>query len=279
MAKNSHFPHDEHQHGMTFKQQTRNWLLRIFHVFTMMQAFLVFICLASATLAFAPQPLTVKSGIPALPQTPASTRSPITFLRDASVSDQETDDTTLQAQSAVNVTTASNDTQVAVAPVDGQKEPEVWVDESKNVELIGLLVWGISLSAFILYNNFVEPWPMPTMVEVPIRFWRIIHVVSGMMFGGGIILTTLIEWLVASNKNPPVLQFWFDKVPLLDAAVVLPSLSISVISGTGLAIENYGGLGEAPVHIAITFYALVAFGKYYRYAFTVNVFVTLHLIY
>jgi len=140
---------------------------------------------------------------------------------------------------------------------------ELWEKDSKNVELYFLLAWGIALSAFILINNFVEPWPMPQMVQVPERFWRATHVVSGMLFGGGIVLTTAIEWLVASNKNPSVLQFWFDKVPLLDAAIVLPSLTISVISGTGLTIENYGGLGTSPPHIPITFYALVSFATWW----------------
>jgi hypothetical protein len=34
------------------------------------------------------------------------------------------------------------------------------------------------------------------------------------------------EWLVVENKNDTVLQFWFDKVPLLDGLIVLPVLSV-----------------------------------------------------
>ena len=37
----------------------------------------------------------------------------------------------------------------------------------------------------------------------------------------------------------------------------------SVISGIGVAIENYGGLGTSPPHIAITFYALVVFATWW----------------
>ena len=44
--------------------------------------------------------------------------------------------------------------------------------------------------------------------------------IGGMLFGGGIILTTCIERLVAKSSNAPVLQFWFDKVPLLDGLIV-----------------------------------------------------------
>lgn len=52
-------------------------------------------------------------------------------------------------------------------------------------------------------------------------------------------------------------------MPLLDAAIVLPALTIAMISGTGLAVEHYGGLGIAPPHIATVFYALVAFATWW----------------
>lgn len=169
-----------------------------------------------------------------------------------------------EEQSVVSSNAENNETGLeSLATLKEDETVDLWEDESKNVEVYFLLAWGISLSIFILVNNFVGPWPMPQMEDVPERFWRATHVISGMLFGGGIIITTAIEWLVASNKNPPVLQFWFDKVPLLDAVIVLPSLTISVISGTGVAIENYGGLGTSPPHIAITFYALVAFATWW----------------
>jgi hypothetical protein len=66
---------------------------------------------------------------------------------------------------------------------------------------------------------------------------------------------------VVQNKNAPVLQFWFDKVPLLDAVIVLPALTVSMISGTGLTIKRYGGLALAPTHIPIVFYTLIALSQ------------------
>jgi hypothetical protein len=133
-----------------------------------------------------------------------------------------------------------------------------WVDESKKVELILLTVWLISLSAFILINNTVGPWPL-VLKTVPERVFFLSHMIGGMLFGGGIILTTCIERLVAKSANAPVLQFWFDKVPLLDGLIVVPALTVSMISGTGLTIVRYGGLNIAPPHVDAIFWTLIAF--------------------
>mmetsp|Transcript_17416 Transcript_17416/g.33058 ORF Transcript_17416/g.33058 Transcript_17416/m.33058 type:complete len:318 (-) Transcript_17416:171-1124(-) len=139
-----------------------------------------------------------------------------------------------------------------------------WVDESKHVELVGLIAWMVSISAFILMNNFVGPWPA-ALHQVPERVYFLGHMLGGMLFGGGVVLTTAIEWMVAKNKNPAVMQFWFDKVPLLDMALVLPGLTLSMFSGTGLTIVRYGGLALAPPHIVYAFWALVAFAAWWAF--------------
>lgn len=141
-------------------------------------------------------------------------------------------------------------------------EEEEWVADSKVVELAALGLWMAALSGFILMNNFVGPWPA-VMSAVPERIWFTLHMLGGMLFGGGIILTTALEWLVAENKNESVLQFYFDKVPLLDAAIVLPGLTMAMISGVGLTILRYGGLGIAPPHIPVVFYTLTAFAGWW----------------
>lgn len=97
------------------------------------------------------------------------------------------------------------------------------------------------------------------MKTVPERWFFLSHMVGGMLFGGGIILTTCIERLVAKSANPAVLQFWFDKVPELDGLIVVPALTISMISGTGLSIVRYGGLNVAPPHVGAIFWTLIAF--------------------
>jgi hypothetical protein len=139
---------------------------------------------------------------------------------------------------------------------------ESWKNESKMAELIALLVWGVGINTFILINKFIGPWP-DAMNSVPEKVFFTFHMLGGMLFGGGIILTTAIEWLVVQNKNSPVLQFWFDEVPLLDAAIVLPALTVLIISGTGLTIKSYGGLALAPTHITIVFYTLIAFAAWW----------------
>ena len=143
-----------------------------------------------------------------------------------------------------------------------QHESIEWVDESKHVELVGLITWMSLLSTFILINNFVGPWPS-FLSHVHERVWFLGHMMGGMLFGGGVILTAAIEWLVTQNKNTAVLQFWFDKVPLLDMALVLPGLTLSMISGTGLSVVRYGGLAFAPPHIQYAFWALVAFAVWW----------------
>jgi hypothetical protein len=128
---------------------------------------------------------------------------------------------------------------------------------SKMLELGALGAWQASISSFILVNNFVGPWP-EAMTQVPERVFFLYHMLGGMLFGGGVLLTAAIEWLVVENKNDAVLQFWFDKVPLLDGIIVLPALTVSIVSGTGLSIRRYGSLGHAPEHIQAALYALMA---------------------
>jgi len=132
------------------------------------------------------------------------------------------------------------------------------LSDEKKLELILLAVWGISLSAFILINNAYGPWPL-FMKKVPERMFFLFHMYGGMLFAGGIILTTCIEREVAKSNNPQVLKFWFDKVPTLDGLIVVPALTVSMISGTGLSIVRYGGLNIAPPHVDAIFWTLIAF--------------------
>ncbi|KAL7525163.1 hypothetical protein ACHAWF_001236, partial [Thalassiosira exigua] len=132
------------------------------------------------------------------------------------------------------------------------------IDESKKVELVLLGMWGIFISSFILINNFSGPWPL-FMKKIPKRVYLLSHMVGSMVFGGGIIVTTCIERVVAKSKNPKVLWFWFNKVPEFDGLIVVPALTVSMISGMGLCIVRYGGLNRSPPHIHTIFWTLVAF--------------------
>jgi uncharacterized membrane protein len=145
--------------------------------------------------------------------------------------------------------------QASLSPI---KEDEKEKSAINPVELAGLAVWMGALSTFLLRNNFGGPWPA-IISTVPEDVWLFIHALAGMFFGGGIIITTCVEFLVAKSKNPSVLTFWFEKVPGLDLSIVLPAISVAIVSGVGLASVKYGGLGEAPIHIKASLHLLVFF--------------------
>jgi hypothetical protein len=137
----------------------------------------------------------------------------------------------------------------------------------RRLEQVGRVHWlgalEATLSAFLLTNQFVGPWPEDFILDVPQRTFLLIHFLSGMLFGGGIILTTCIEWLVvdstSSGNNKDALLFWFQRVPQLDAFLVVPALTSAVVSGVALAVQNYERLSFAPLHIRMSLYTLVLF--------------------
>ena len=136
------------------------------------------------------------------------------------------------------------------------------MDALNPVELMVLASWMGLLSIYILINNFIGPWPVQiTMVSDTV--WLLIHSIAGMLFGGGIILSTCIEWMVAQSKELKVMNFWFDKVPAIDMIVVLPAISMAIISGGGLAAVRYGGLGVAPFHVKHALLILVLFAVWW----------------
>lgn len=183
---------------------------------------------------------------------PSTTRS----FQMEPLSSTSTDEETVVAE--VVTTETSSSAELVTTPTTAMKEEERWEADSKVVELVALGIWLVAISSFILINNFSGPFPA-FMKQVPERVFFLSHMIGGMLFGGGIILTTCIERLVAKSKNAPVLQFWFDKVPLLDGLIVVPALTVSMVSGTGLSIVRYGGLNIAPPHVGAIFWTLIAF--------------------
>lgn len=136
-------------------------------------------------------------------------------------------------------------------------------DDNELAEYAGLASWIGGLSSFLLINNFVGPWPAALLQAIPVKAFGLTHAIAGMLFGGGIILTTLIEWLATDSKNTSVLNFYFDKVPTLDAMVVLPALTASILSGVGLAVDHYGSLGQSPFHVVGAISTLLAFAVWW----------------
>jgi Predicted integral membrane protein (DUF2269) len=144
----------------------------------------------------------------------------------------------------------------STSSVSNSKEEK---DDSSLKEIAGVGTLIASLSAFLLVNNFVGPWPAAMFEATPVKAFGLTHALGGMLFGGGIIITTLLEWLAVSSKDPSVLKFYFDKVPKLDAFVVLPALAASIFSGVGLAVDHYGSLGESPFHVVGAISTLLIF--------------------
>ena len=154
-----------------------------------------------------------------------------------------------------------------LASIPSDKDNAIENGGSSPLEIVAVGIWMALLSSFLLLNNFSGPWPSTLPTLFPDAVWLFIHAVTGMLFSGGIILTTLIEWLVVGEALrrdskqgvQSILQFWFGKVPTLDICVVLPALTAAIFSGTGLACLRYGSLDQAPIHVKASLHALVTF--------------------
>jgi hypothetical protein len=126
-------------------------------------------------------------------------------------------------------------------------------------EIIGLGLLLLSVSAFILINRFVGPWPASIIYAVPSEYWRLFHYLGATVFGGSIILTTCMEWLIVSCNIPSVQKFWFERVPLLDLGIVVPGVVTVLVAGTALTDWRYGSLTEAPKYIEMAGISMILF--------------------
>lgn len=120
-------------------------------------------------------------------------------------------------------------------------------------------IWPQAISVFIATNYFRGCWPA-ALAEVPYPTFSSIHAVSGMLFAGSIITTTVLEWMVVESHDTPTQRFWFDKAPVVEEWIVLPALTGSIVSGIGQACARYGSFQMAPFHIQCSLYLLLAFG-------------------
>jgi len=162
-----------------------------------------------------------------------------------------------------NRSESSASTESSAFDIGQVQQREVVVRDNKVWEFVGLGTWIAGLSSFLLVNNFVGPWPEQFLTNTPVEYFGLMHALAAMLFGGGVILTTLIEWLVTSSKNASVLNFWFGKVPGLDAFVVLPALTASIVSGVGLSVDHYNSLSESPFHVVAAISTLLAFAVWW----------------
>jgi hypothetical protein len=130
---------------------------------------------------------------------------------------------------------------------------------------LGLGTWFFSLSYFIVRNYRIGPWiPLPSIGK---QVWVLVHAISNTFFAGGIVLSTLLEWLIvreansSPTRNPEVIMFWFTGkgASKIDKVVVLPALTLSLVSGFAQAANDYGSMTAAPKHIRLAIHILASF--------------------
>lgn len=130
--------------------------------------------------------------------------------------------------------------------------------------VLGLVTWFTTLSYFIVQNYKFGPWPTKLPTLLPKRGWVLIHALASMLFSGGIILSTILEWSIISGRasaNPQVVRFWFSDgtVSLVQKAIVLPALTLTIISGMAQAAMDYGCMSASPLHIRVAIHILATF--------------------
>lgn len=135
-------------------------------------------------------------------------------------------------------------------------------DKSKNRgkrKSRAVTLWVHAVSIFLLANYRSACWPA-FLIRIPLPVWNLVHSVSGMLFSGSVITTTILEWTVVATGERDVSKFWFEQVPKVEKAVVLPALTGSMISGVAQAFLRYESLRMAPRHIKSTMHLLFLFG-------------------
>lgn len=126
----------------------------------------------------------------------------------------------------------------------------------------GVACWLLGVSGFIV-KSYVGPlWPA-SLSEAPLTSLNFVHALSGMLFAGSIITTTVIEWTVVQSRDKSVARFWFRNAPGVEKALVLPALAGSIVSGTAQAFQIYGSLSHAPLHVKSVLHLLATFGLWW----------------
>jgi hypothetical protein len=135
--------------------------------------------------------------------------------------------------------------------------------ENHPLQAVGIASWFASLSYVIIQNYKIGPWPMflPSLLRK--QSWVLMHAVSNMFFAGGIILSSIMEFLVVRSRNPPVIRYWYAKVSSIERGIVLPALTCSIVSGFMQAAIDYGSMTVAPKHIRLAIHILITFAMWW----------------
>lgn len=123
-------------------------------------------------------------------------------------------------------------------------------------------IWVHAVSIFVVGNYRSRCWP-GFLTSISLPSWTLVHALSGMVFAGSILTTTILEWIVVSSRERPVNEFWFAQVPEMEKFVVLPALTGSIVSGVAQAFLTYGSLRHAPRHVKSSLHVLLLFGMWW----------------
>lgn len=144
----------------------------------------------------------------------------------------------------------------------GDSEDDSDVQVTTRIRSAFVDIWPLAISIFIAINYYRSCWPA-ALAEVPFATLNFIHAISGMLFAGCIITTTVLEWMVTESGNTQAQRLWFEKVPVVEEWIVLPALTGSIVSGIGSACVRYGSFRVAPFHVQSTLFLLLAFGLWW----------------
>ena len=145
-------------------------------------------------------------------------------------------------------------------------------DQASWREKGGIVLWFLSLSYFIVRNYKIAPWiPLPFSFTPSKKVWVLVHALSNMFFTGGIILSTIFEFLIVSSagssttRNPEIIKYWFSEngVSKIDKIIVLPALTISIVAGFAQTAIDYGSMASAPKHIRRAIHILATFAMWW----------------
>ena len=119
-----------------------------------------------------------------------------------------------------------------------------------------------------MVTNYVRKaiWPA-FLLAIPLKAWNLIHALSAMVFAGGIVTTTLLEWtlpsLVSQEDEQTRLLKWLWQV---ESVLVLPAVCTSLLSGVAQSFHSYNSLRYAPRHVKSALHMMFLFGIWWAWA-------------
>jgi hypothetical protein len=193
--------------------------------------------------------------------------------------------------------------QATLSPLSSDSTSINQDNTTKSTSKKFLKLWMHLLSVFLVIS-FLQPVQIPEnlaffhalldpislalrsfLAFLPADVWSLIHAVSGMVFGGSILCTALVEWMWpieqqqilkdrinqkdnSNNIDDLSLQLLLNKMATktlfpMEGRLVLPGVSGSMISGVAQAFHNYGSLRLSPRHVKSSLHLMFLFGLWW----------------